>query len=270
MKSKTRILAMIVSVMFFFTYTTYGQHNSSDVYWHVDPSVKTCSMVIDPSLTQGQWKRYTRQVGEIASFKSMASAETIGKKHFSIAIEYSMTPVDQHDPAWINTFAHPDDDCPLGDQIKMPMLRAKFGVTDKIDIGAIWTKAPGANYGMIGGDLKYAFLEESKKMPSAAIRASFIALTGVPDYNISISSIDLLVSKKFAGISPYLGIKESLIMGTETTSKVDLDKENLLATQGFIGVTYTIWRINLAMEYTISNVNTFSFLIGFQTFKNKK
>jgi len=71
-----------------------------------------------------------------------------------------------------------------------------------------------------------------------------------------------LVSKKVAGVSPYLGIKKSLIMGAETTSKVDLDKESLLVTQGFIGVGYSIWRINLAAEYNISNVNTFSFLIG--------
>jgi len=269
MKSKNFILAVVASGMSFFTYATYGQHNGGDVYWHIDASVKTCSMVIDPSLTQDQWKRYTTQVGEISSFKSMASAETIEKGHFSIALEYSVTPVNQHDLAWINTFVHPDEKCPLGDQIRLPMLRAKFGISDKIEIGAKWAAASGANYGMIGGELKYAFMEETKKSPAAAARVSFTALTGVADYNIGLGSIDLLVSKKIAGISPYLGIKESLIMSTETTSKVELDKESLLATQGFIGVAYSIWRINLAAEYNISNVNTFSFLIGFRPFKYK-
>lgn len=269
MKSKKNLLAAVASGMFFITFATYGQGNNSDVYWHIDPNVKTCSMVIDPSLTQDQWKRYTRQVGEISDFKSLASAGTIGKKHFSIAIEYSVTPVNQHDLAWINTFVHPDENCPLGDQIKIPMLRAKFGVSDKMEIGAKWAIAPGANYGMIGGELKYAFLEETKKSPAAAVRGSFTALTGVTDYNISLGSIDLLVSKKVAGVSPYLGIKESFIIGNETTSKVDLDKESLLATQGFIGVEYSIWRINLAAEYNFSNVNTLSFLIGFKPFKYK-
>lgn len=269
MKIKNFILAVVTSGMSFFTYATYGQHNGSDVYWHLDPGVKTCSMVIDPSLTQDQWKRYTMQLGEISSFKSMASAETTGKKHFSIAIEYSVSPVNQHDPAWINTFVHPDENCPLGDQITLPMLRAKYGASDKIEIGAKWATAPGGNYGIIGGELKYAFLEETKKTPAAAIRASITALTGVADYNISIGSLDLLVSKKVAWVSPYLGIKESLIMGSETTSKVDLDKESLLAAQGFIGVAYSIRRINLAAEFNISNVNTFSFLIGFRPFKYK-
>ncbi|MBG0860929.1 MAG: hypothetical protein IQL11_15625 [Bacteroidales bacterium] len=269
MKSKKCFIEVVALGLFLLTLTTYGQNNSSDVYWHTDASVKTCSMVIDPSLTQDQWKRFTRQVGEITSLKSMSPAVTIGKKHFVITIEESSTPVDQHDLAWINTFTHPDENCPLGDKVKVIDLRARFGVSDKIDIGAVWTTAPGANYGMIGGDLKYAFLEETRKRPSAALRASYIAFTGVPDFNLNIGSIDLLASKKIAGVSPYLGVRESLITGTETTSKVELEKESLLVTQGFVGVSYSIWRINLAIEYNISDVNTFSFAVGFQSFKHK-
>lgn len=269
MKTKKNVIEVVASGLLLFTLTTYGQNNSSDVYWHIDPGVKSCSMVIDPSLTQDQWKRFTRQVGEISSLKSMAPATTVGKKHFIISIERSATPVDQHDLAWINTFTHPDENCPLGDKVKIIDLRVRFGISDKLDVGAVWTTAPGANYGMIGGDVKYAFLEESKKSPAAAVRASYIALTGVPDFNLGVGSVDLLVSKKILGVSPYLGVRESLITGTETTSKVDLDKETHLVTQGFVGASYSIWRINLAVEYNISEVNTFSFAVGFQSFKHK-
>jgi len=265
---KTQIVMKVALGVLFFTPQVYGQTTGSNVYWHIDPSVESCSMVIDPSLTQDQWKRYTRQVGELATFKSLASAKTIGKRHFSIAIDYSSTPVNQHDLAWINTFTHPDEDCPLGDRIKIPSIRGKYGISDKVEIGAFWTKALDANYGMIGGELKYSFIKESKKIPATAIRASFTSLTGVPDYNINIGSLDLLVSKKIAFLTPYLGIREGFVMGTETTTKVDLAKENLLVTQGFFGVTYSIWKINLAAEYNISDVNTFAFLIGFQSFKN--
>ncbi len=269
MKSKKWFIEVVAFGLFLFTSTSFGQTNNSNVYWHIDPGVKTCSMVIDPSLTQDQWKRFTRQVGEISSLKSMSSAETLGKKHFAITIESSSTPVDQHDLAWINTFTHPDEDCPLGDKVKIIDLRSKFGISDKIDIGVVWTTAPGSNYGMIGGDVKYAFLEETRKRPAAAVRVSYIALTGVPDFNLGIASVDLLASKKIAGISPYLGVRENFITGTETTPKVDLNKESLLSTQGFIGVAYSIWKINLAAEYNISNVNTFSVAIGFQSFKHK-
>ena len=261
------VRATAIGLFVFFTWdAAEGQGGSGNVYWHIDPGVKTCSMVIDPSLTQDQWHRYTRQVGGIASFKSLASAATIGKKHVAIALDYSITPIDQHDLAWVNTFAHPDENCPLGDQIKLPAIRVKYGLTDKVDVGALWTKAPDANYGMIGAEVKYAFSEESDKVPAAACRISIVSLTGVPDYNLTFGSLDLLVGKKVLFLTPYLGIRESLAVGTETTSKVELDQERTWITQGYLGLAYSIWRVNAAIEYNVSDVNTLALLIGFRLF----
>lgn len=263
MKGKRLIAMVIPLVPLLFASPSFSQGNDGDIYWHIDPSVKSCSMVIDPSLTQTQWNKFARQAGAIISFKSLASAEPLGKLNFTLGIDYSMTPIDQRDPAWINTFTHPDADCPLGDQIQLPTLRARLGVSSRMDVSGYWTTAPGANYGLIGGELKYAFLQESAKVPAAAISTSFTRLTGVPDFNFSVYSVGLLASKRIAMFTPYLGVKESLAIATETTAKVDLKRESLLLTQGFIGATYSIWRFGLAAEYNIAEVNTFAFLIGF-------
>ena len=151
----------------------------------------------------------------------------------------------------------------MGDRIAIPTLRTSMGVSDNVDVGGYWTTAPGANYGMVGGELKYAFVRESAKHPAAAVRASATLLTGVPDFDVSVYSVDLMTSKTFAKLTPYVGIKESYIVGTETTSKVDLDRENLSATQGFAGVAYSMRMINLTVEYNIASVNTFAFALGF-------
>ncbi len=252
-----------VLVLFLLLPVTRAQGGNDDVYWHIDPSVKSCSMVMDRSLTQGQWHTFTKQAGAMVTFKSLAPATTLGKMNFRVAIDYSSSPVDQRDPAWINTFTHPDADCPLGDAIVIPTIRAAMGVSDNMDIGGFWTTAPDANYGVVGGELKYAFLQESQRGPAVAVRASVSVLTGVPDFNVNIYSLDLMTSKKFAGLAPYVGLRQSLITGTETTSKVDLDQERLSITQGYAGVAYTIWKLNLAAEYDISHVNTLAFVIGF-------
>ena len=263
MKSRRLNGIMTFLVLFLFTSVSYTQNNSSDVYWHIDPNVKTCSMVIDPSLTQAQWHKFTKQVGAILSFKSLASAKTLGKMNFNIAIDNSYTPVDQHDLAWINTFTHPDENCPLGDVISIPTIRASVGVLDNMDVGGYWTTAPDANYGAVGGEFKYAFLQESKKFPAVAARASVSMLTGIPNFNLNAYSIDLMASKKIAMLTPYIGFKQSLVIGTETTSKVDLDQERLVIPQGYAGVTYSIWLLNLAAEYNVSFVNTFAIALGF-------
>jgi hypothetical protein len=62
---------------------------------------------------------------------------------------------------------------------------------------------------------------------------------------------------------PYVGLRESLSIGTETTSKVNLAQEKVLVTQGYAGVSFSIWMLNLAAEYNISNVNTLAFIVGF-------
>ncbi len=251
--------ALVISA---FVSTLYAQGNRSNVYWHIDPSVKSCSMVIDPSLTQAQWHTFTKQVGAMSSFKSLASAKTLGKLNFHVALDYGSTPVEQHDPAWINTFTHPDEDCPLGDAVAYPTLRASMGVADNMDVGGYWTVAPGANYGMLGGEFKYAFLQESENIPEAAVRASVSILTGVPDFNLNIYSVDLLASKQIAMLTPYVGIRTSLVSGTETTSKVDLDTETIPIAQGYVGVAYSIWMLNLTAEYNVSSVNTFALAVG--------
>ena len=251
-------------VLVLFVSASYALGNDGDIYWHIDPSVKSCSMVIDPSLTQAQWSKFTKEVGAILSFKSLASAETLGKMNFNIGIDDAYTPVDQHDLAWINTFTHPDDGCPLGDAITFPSIHAKMGVSDNMDIGMFWSTAPDANYGMVGGEIKYKFLQESEDLPAAAVRASVSILTDVPDYDLNVYSVDILVSKQIAMLTPYIGLKESLVIGTETTSKVDLDEERPWITQGFFGITYSIWKINLAAEYNIANVNTSAVTIGYK------
>lgn len=262
---KTRLINSLANifVIFVLVSTSKAQNNTNDVYWHIDPNVKSCSMFIDPSLTQAQWKTFVRQVGTISTFKSLASAEPLGTMNFKIGLVYSSTPIDQRDPAWINTFTHPDADCPLGDAIVIPTIRAGMGISENIDIGVLWTTAPDANYGMVGGEVKYQFLKESEKLPAAAVRGSFSMLTGVSDYNLNVYSIDVIASKKFAMFTSYAGFRGSLAIGTETTTKVNLNKESILIPQGYAGVSYSIWMLNLAAEYDVSNVNTFTCIVGF-------
>lgn len=250
-------------VLFLLVPVARAQHGEGDIYWHIDPSVESCSMVIDSALTQSQWRTFTREAGAILSFKSLASAETLGKMNFKVAIDRGSTPVDQHDLAWINTFTHPDEDCPLGDVINIPTLRASMGVTNNLDIDGYWTYAPGANYGGVGAALKYAFVQNHPKLPTVAARASVSMLTGVPDFNFQIYSLEVLAGKKIAMLTPYVGLRQNLFVATETTDKVDLRRERLAVPQGYAGLSYSVWVLTLAAEYNVSSVNTFAIAVGF-------
>lgn len=261
---KTKLINSTATAFFMvaFVSASYAQGNSSDVYWRIDPNVKDCSMVIDPSLTQAQWKTFVQQVGPLASFKSLASAEPLGALNFNVGLDFGRTPVDQRNLAWINTFTHPDADCPLGDAIAFPTIRARMGVSDKTDIGAYWITSPEANYGMVGGEVKYQLSKESETLPATAVRGSVTFLTGVSDFDLNVYGVDLIASKKITVFTPYVGLRGGLVTGSLTTSKVNLGNENLFFAQGFAGVSCSIWNFNLAAEYNVSHVNTFAMAAG--------
>jgi hypothetical protein len=264
MTTRPKSAIAIALFMLAFVSLSRAQGTTGDVYWRIDQSVKSCSMVINPSLTQAQWKTFVRQVGAISSFKSLASTETLGATQFSVAIEYGRTPVDQRNPAWINTFVHPDADCPLGDAVSFPALRASMGVFEGMEVGANWTRAPDANYGMIGGEVKYRFLEETETLPAAAVRGSVTVLTGVSDFNLNIYGIEVLIGKTMGMFSPYAGFRGILAVGSETTTKVNLETESVVVPQAYAGVSCSLWKVRLTAEYDIASLNTFAFSIGFR------
>ena len=121
-------------------------------------------------------------------------------------------------------------------------------MSQAVDIGGYWTTAPDADYGAGGGEVRYMFLRESSRMPAAAVRASASALTGVPDFDLSTYSVDMVASKKASWLTPYAGIRQSLIMGTDETSKVALAPERNSITQGYLGIVGSLWMLNLAAE----------------------
>jgi hypothetical protein len=41
----------------------------------------------------------------------------------------------------------------------------RFGVTDKLDLGAYWTRNPNANYGWLGLEAKYGFAQSAGETP---------------------------------------------------------------------------------------------------------
>jgi hypothetical protein len=139
-----------------------------------------------------------------------------------------------------------------------------MGVSDRIDVGFYFTKNPEANYGFLGGEMKYAFFQEPAKPAAAAVRASYATLLGVDDMDFHVFGVDVSTSKNLGMLTPYLGIGVNLARGIETTSKVNLDNETVLTPRGIIGARFSISIISLTAEMDIAALSTFSLRAGFQ------
>ena len=78
-------------------------------------------------------------------------------------------------------------------------VRCCAGVTDRVDVGGYFTKAPGANYGFFGGQVQYAFLHDVDSSLSAAGRLGFVRMYGPEDLTLSTYGVDFLVMEYLEG-----------------------------------------------------------------------
>ena len=231
---------------------------------HVNHRFRECSIILDPSLTQDQFHKFTREAAQVLTFKLMSPAEPLGAKKFQVGIDYSSTPIDDADPAWNNTFSHPDEDHYLGDQITMPKLFARMGVSNRVDVGFYFTQNPNANYGFMGGEVKYALFMESEKPVAMALRTTYATLLGVEDLNFHLLGLDLSASKRIGRLAPYVGIGANLGRAMETTSKVNLHNETVLTPRGIVGTQLSLSFFTVTAEMDVAAVSTFSLRMGFK------
>jgi hypothetical protein len=206
----------------------HGSHESTDLTLHVDPTVKDCSVRLAPELTQEAFQRFVREFGSVSAFKLMTPPTTLGTKGVSIGLEQINFTVDENADAWNDTFTHPNDHHPLGDDKSIPMARLSVGVARKVDIGAYYTRNPNANYGWLGVDAKYGMLQQSRSMPvSVALRGAYTRTLYVEDMDMNTFTFDIAVGRTFwNAFTPYLGAGSDMVLARETTDAVSLSNES--------------------------------------------
>ena len=232
---------------------------------HTNDRWKQCAIVLDPSLTQGAWRQFVREAGLVTYIRPLASAKPMGRRNYELALVRTGTRIDDSDPAWNDTFSHPDADHYLfeGDALFIPGLVARVGVTDRVDAGAYFTKSIGANYGFAGGQLQYNLLNDTTRNLAAAGRVSAVRLFGPEDMTMTTYGLDLLVSRDISRLSPYVGVSGYMARGRETTSKVDLDPETAFGGQAMFGVLARVSMVTVGAELNLAKVSGVSMKVAF-------
>lgn len=237
---------------------------------HVNPRWKECSFQLDSSLTKDAWHQFTREAGMVIYYRPLTDAKPMGVGQFEFSILQWNTRIDETDDAWNNTFVHPDSVHYLigGDVLPFPGLSLRAGITRKLDAGIYWTVRPGANYGLMGGQIQYNLVNDTVNNWAASTRLTFNSLYGPEDLNVSVYGADFLASKKFrviadrVSVSPYAGVSTYLSHAHEKTDAVDLKDENILGVQGMVGAVAQISIVRLGVEYNFANVHSFSYKLG--------
>lgn len=235
---------------------------------HVNPRWRECSFQLDPSLTQGAWRQFTREGGLVAYFRPLQDARPMGAGKWEVSALQWATNIDDTDAAWNDTFVHPDSAHYLieGSSLQFPGLMVRRGMTDKLDAGAYFTRNPGANYGFYGGQLQYNLHDDTEREWAAAARVSFVSMYGPDDLDLRVYGVDLVASKAFTArwvkLSPYAGVSSYLSSAHEKSTAVNLSDEHVLGAQGMVGAVVQLSAARIALEYNTAAVGTRSLKLG--------
>ena len=230
---------------------------------HVNNAYSSCFFDLHPELTQAEFKEFTGELGSILRFRQLGDVAPLGKGHFDIGVHYSNTPIDDSKGAWNNTMSHPASDHYLGDSIAFPRIVARYGLSDRVDLGAWGGLNPSSNYGIVGAEVKIGLLTQGPTRPvSLAIRPSISSLVGPAEVWVGNAGLDISLSKAFGAWSPYVGVGSSASLGVERTSEVNLDPAVAQSSLAYAGISYRWRTIVLSAEAENAALASYAFRIS--------
>lgn len=207
---------------------------------------------LDPSLIQSDFNTLVEELGTAVSYNPVAPAEPLGVTGFDIGLAVSM--FDINDNVWNKAVS--DTDAPS--MLPVPRLMARKGLPFGVDVGLAYTKVPGSNIKVIGGEIRKAIFEGSTTTPAITVIGHTSNLSGTDDVDISAYGFDVGISKGFAIFTPYAGIGQVWINGSENAG-IGLADHDTSETRSYAGVRIGFMPlINLVAQADFSVVNSYS------------
>jgi hypothetical protein len=230
---------------------------------HVDDSYDSCFFDLHPELTQEDFDEFTREASFIIHDHQLDSAEALGRGEIAVSLDYTSTAVDDSKGAWNDTMSHPDADHYLADSLAFPRLSLRVGVSRRVDVGVWGTADVQANYGFIGLESKVTVLEQNDASPvSVAVRPTAASLFGPEEVTVADLGLDVSVSHRWKGLSPYLGFTGHTAIALERSDDVDLENGTAAQLAAFAGVGYRWKSLRVAAEAETGALTTYALRVG--------
>jgi hypothetical protein len=202
-----------------------------------------------PGLTKAEFKDFTVELGSLLRFRQFGDAETLGRRRVDLSVQFAGTPIDDSTQTWNNS--------------AIPGVVARFGVSDRVDLGAWGRYDSRSNYGVAGVDTRIALLTQGPGRPvSVTIRPSLTSLIGRSEVWAANASIDLSISRTVGHLSPYVGVATTGSVALERSNDLDLDPAFAERSLAYAGLSYRWRTLSLSAEVEKAAVVSYGVRIG--------
>jgi hypothetical protein len=200
----------------------------------------------NPKLTTEELAAIAADLGAVLRFRQLGDTTTLPKGRVDVGVQFASAPIEDAAGAW-----------------NVTRFVARFGVSDRVDLGVWGGQNSGTNSGMAGMDVKIGLLRQSPDMPvSVSVRPSFSSLVGASDFWGGTTSVDLSVSRAFGALAAYGGVAATSSLAVERLADIDFENTSAGATVSYIGVSYTWRSLIAAAEIEHGTKASYAFRIG--------
>ena len=207
-------------------------------------------------LTAGELESVTADLGAAFSYKGVTPATSLGTTGFDLGLVVSDTRIENP-----GLFRRAGAGAPS--HVTVPKLHLHKGLPWGIDVGAFVAAASEVDARLFGADIRYALVRDGLASPAVAVRLSGTRATGLGDLRLATAAADLLVSKKFAVLTPYAGA--GFVRTTARAANSDHGEARAEEARMFVGINVNLVAVNLALEAEKAGDNrTFSAKLGWR------
>jgi hypothetical protein len=208
---------------------------------------------LTPGLTQDEFREFAAELGAILRFRPLGDTRPIGKGRIDISVQSASRRIDDAKAA----------DRYVTNSLSSPRIVGRFGLSDRVDLGAWGGYDPHANYGLVGGDVKIALVQQGPGRPvSVSIRPSVTSLVGPSEVWAGTAGLDVSVSRAVGVWAPYAGVGTTGSVAMERSDDVALDPAFADGSVAYAGLAYRWRALLLSAEVEKARVVSYAFRVG--------
>ena len=190
-------------------------------------------------LLQGEFRDLSRDLGAAFSYKGVTPATPLGTLGFDVGVEVTETRMEH---SRLFSLAGAGDTS----RVVIPKLHVHKGLPLGFDVSAFVAGATDIDARLFGAGLRWTVADDGWVFPAVGVRASATRATGTGDLKLSTAAVDLVVSKKFAALTPYVGA--GVVRTQAAVANSELREERNDESRVFAGVNLNLLAANLAFE----------------------
>ena len=141
-------------------------------------------------------------------------------------------------------------------------VKADKGLPLGFDLGGFYTRVPGTDASVYGGELRYAILRGTPVTPALAVRGTYTGASNTGDFRYHSYGTDISASLPVVFFTPYAGL--GYVWGHTSVDHLDnLDDENVRHGKIFAGLDFKVLLLDATAEYErLGSNNVYSLRAG--------